>query len=51
MVKFTSAYWRMPSYNYVRYVMTVVTALLYGSLYYRAADIQGSTVPYGNVQV
>lgn len=47
--KFWAAYWRMPSYNYIRYVMTIVVACIYGSIYYKAADF-GSSVSMTTVQ-
>jgi hypothetical protein len=33
--KYTRAYWRTPSYNYTRYLVTVLVALLYGTIYYQ----------------
>ena len=35
-VKFNSVYWRTPSYNFVRYAITVASALVMGSIYYKA---------------
>ncbi|PNH10990.1 Pleiotropic drug resistance protein 1, partial [Tetrabaena socialis] len=32
--KFRLAYWRTPSYNFVRLAMTIVVALVYGSIYW-----------------
>ena len=41
------AYWRTPSYNFVRLMMTICTALLYGAIYYEA----GKAVNTGTVSV
>ena len=49
MRKFQSAYWRNPSYNFLRYVTTVLVALLYGSIYYQAAAGQ-SPLPFSSIQ-
>lgn len=38
MHKYTLAYWRTPSYNFVRYLVTVLVAVLYGSIYYKAGE-------------
>ena len=37
-VKFKSVYWRTPSYNFVRYAITVASALVMGSIYYKAGE-------------
>lgn len=37
--KYMLAYWRTPSYNFTRYMVTVLVAILYGSIYYKAGDI------------
>lgn len=39
MAKYMNAYWRTPSYNYIRYIITTIVALLYGSIYYKAAEV------------
>jgi hypothetical protein len=36
--KYTLAYWRTPSYNYTRYMVTVLVAILYGSIYFKAGE-------------
>ncbi|GAX73712.1 hypothetical protein CEUSTIGMA_g1165.t1 [Chlamydomonas eustigma] len=49
-VKFNSAYWRMPSYNFVRYIVTIASALILGSIYFQKGVITGESVPFSNVQ-
>ena len=34
--KFERVYWRTPSYNFTRFLVTALCACLYGSVYYRA---------------
>ncbi|KAG1677137.1 hypothetical protein FOA52_000943 [Chlamydomonas sp. UWO 241] len=41
--KFFSAYWRMPNYNYVRYVTAVVIAVVYGSIFYKQGRLADPT--------
>ncbi|GAX75668.1 hypothetical protein CEUSTIGMA_g3111.t1 [Chlamydomonas eustigma] len=48
-IKFISAYWRMPTYNYIRYLLTIFSACMYGSMYYKAAAT-GNPVPYSSIQ-
>ncbi len=36
--KLTLAYWRNPSYNFMRLLLTLGCALIYGSLYYKVSD-------------
>ena len=47
--KYRSSYWRNPSYNYLRFVVTVAVALLYGTIYYKAAAAQ-SPLPFSSIQ-
>lgn len=50
LVKFRSAYWRTPSYNFVRLAMTVVTGLVYGSVYWGQGSLPDPS-GIANVQV
>lgn len=49
MRKFNRLYWRSPSYNFVRLLVTVATALVFGSLYWGQGNIKDST-DIGQVQ-
>ncbi|KAG1677139.1 hypothetical protein FOA52_000945 [Chlamydomonas sp. UWO 241] len=41
--KFVAAYWRMPNYNYVRYVTAILVAVIYGSIYYKTGQLENPT--------
>lgn len=43
MRKFNKLYWRSPSYNFVRLLVTVATALVFGSLYWGQGKIKDKT--------
>ncbi len=48
--KFRLAYWRTPSYNFVRLAITVVVGLVYGSIYWGQGDLP-DPASLGNMQV
>ncbi|GIL82508.1 hypothetical protein Vretifemale_11338 [Volvox reticuliferus] len=39
LFKFQMVYWRTPSYNFVRLAMTIVVALVYGSIYWNQGEM------------
>ncbi|KAG2439064.1 hypothetical protein HYH02_006591 [Chlamydomonas schloesseri] len=47
--KFRLAYWRTPSYNFVRIAMTVAVALVYGSVYWGEGNVPNPATT-GSVQ-
>lgn len=49
MLKWNKLYWRSPSYNWVRLVMTVAVALVYGLMYLHQGKI-GDTASIAEVQ-
>lgn len=49
MNKFNILYWRSPSYNIVRMIVTTVTALLFGSLFWGKGDL-GDHPDLGDIQ-
>jgi len=47
--KYNVAYWRTPSYNYLRFVCTVLVAIVYGSLYYMEGKSR-NPMPFSSIQ-
>ena len=47
--KFNLAYWRSPSYNFVRLLVTLLVSLLYGTTYYQRGQVS-SPATLGNIQ-
>lgn len=39
MAKYLVGFWRLPSYNLTRILMTIVIALLYGTFFYKKAHV------------
>lgn len=37
--KLSLAYWRMPSYNFMRIIITCICGLIYGSMYYKLGNV------------
>jgi hypothetical protein len=35
------AYWRTPAYNFLRIIITLFCALVYGTMYYRRGAVRG----------
>lgn len=50
LVKYWMVYWRTPSYTLARCFLTMCVALIYGSMYYKAADLPQPYASMGNIQ-
>ena len=47
--KFNLAFWRSPSYNFIRLLVTVLVSLLYGTMYYQRGMLSNPAT-VGNIQ-
>lgn len=50
LLKYWLVYWRTPSYTLARCALTLAVALIYGSMYYKAAVLPKPYASMGNVQ-